>query len=383
MRVPTTLRLSIGRAILALAALVMASLAARPAAAGDAVHFLGALTLPDDAKLAGTTIGGLSGIAYNDSDDAWYFISDDKAEHGPARYYAADIILDGDRLASVRFKAMTPLKQASGETYSAATRDTPDGYVDPEAIAYTGRGIIWTSEGSAHPFVQNMITSAAIDGTVLRRYELPPGLVMDEKQKKGPRPNKGLEALAVAPDGALWLGLEAPLYQDGDLPDTKDGAVVRLTKLGRNSGNVGGQYAYRLAPLRHAALPGKQADGPGLSEMVALDDRHLLTLERSWVEGVTNYVQIYLVDLKGATDVSDIESLRDQKYEPVKKRLVLDLNTLGIRMDNYEGMALGPTLPDGRRLMVLCVDNNFNRKEKTTIAAFSLDTKALLTDEKD
>lgn len=364
---------------IAAAALIAAALAASPvAAADDPYRFLGALTLPNDARLDDTVIGGLSGIAYNDNDDSWYFISDDKSEHGPARYYAADITLTDGLLTGVRFKAMTPLKRPDGETYGSGPKGSPDDYVDAEAIAYTGKGIIWTSENSDDPPVQNVITSAALDGTVLRRYDLPAFLHTDDAHTSGPRDNHGLEALAVSPDGnALWLGVEDPLVQDGDPPDDKNGAAVRLTKINRDTATVLSQYAYPLEPLARAALPGKKSDGPGLADIAILDSTHLLTLERSWVEDVTNYVQVYVVDVSGATDIEKTESLKGATYEPVDKRLLIDLNKLGIQMDNYEGMALGPTLPDGRRLLVVCADNNFNSHQKTIIAAFAVDVKAI------
>lgn len=340
--------------------------------------FLGALTLPDDAKLDGTVIGGLSGITYNDNDGTWYFISDDKSEHGPARYYAADVSIENGVLAGLRFKAMTPLKRPDGKTYGSGPEGSTDDYADPEGIVYTGRGIIWTSENSDDPAVQNIITSAALDGTVLRRYDLPEFLRVDEAKKLGPRDNHGLEAIAVSPDGnALWLGVEDPLVQDGAFPDDKNGGVTRLTKINRDTATVLSQYAYGLAALAQAPAEGKHSDGPGLAEIAVLDSTHLLALERSWVEDVTNFVQIYVVDVSGATDIEKMKSLEDAPYEPVDKTLLIDLNKLGIQMDNYEGMAVGPTLPDGRRLLLVCSDNNFNVHEKSIVAAFAIDVKAI------
>ena len=44
---------------------------------------------------------------------------------------------------------------------------------------------------------------------------------------------------------------------------------------------------------------------------------------------------------------------------PATKELVLDLDDLGIPLDNVEGMTFGPRLPDGRRSVVLVSDDNF------------------------
>ena len=56
----------------------------------------------------------------------------------------------------------------------------------------------------------------------------------------------------------------------------------------------------------------------------------------------------------------------------MKKTLLLDLRTLGIPLDNIEGMTLGPQLPDGRRSLVLVSDNNFAASQFTQFLLFAL-----------
>jgi hypothetical protein len=57
---------------------------------------------------------------------------------------------------------------------------------------------------------------------------------------------------------------------------------------------------------------------------------------------------------------------------PAQKTLLFDLDTLGIPLDNVEGMTLGPTLPDGRRALVLVSDNNFATSQFTQFLLFAL-----------
>ena len=57
----------------------------------------------------------------------------------------------------------------------------------------------------------------------------------------------------------------------------------------------------------------------------------------------------------------------------MKKTLLLDLRTLGIPLDNVEGMTLGPKLPDGRRSLMLVSDNNFAASQFTQFLLFALD----------
>jgi hypothetical protein len=51
---------------------------------------------------------------------------------------------------------------------------------------------------------------------------------------------------------------------------------------------------------------------------------------------------------------------------------VLDLSTLGIYLDNLEGMALGPRLPDGTQSLLLVSDDNFSNSQLTQFLLFRL-----------
>ena len=57
---------------------------------------------------------------------------------------------------------------------------------------------------------------------------------------------------------------------------------------------------------------------------------------------------------------------------PVQKTLLLDLRTLGLPLDNVEGMTIGPDLPDGRRSLLLVSDNNFAATQFTQFLLFAL-----------
>ena len=115
----------------------------------------------------------------------------------------------------------------------------------------------------------------------------------------------------------------------------------------------------------------------GLVELLAVDDRRLLALERSFSVGVGNSVKLYEIDLDGATDVSGIASVADLTgITTVSKRLVYDFNTLLApdKLDNLEGMTFGPTLADGSRTLVFVSDDNFdpNNAVGTQFLAFKV-----------
>ena len=88
-------------------------------------------------------------------------------------------------------------------------------------------------------------------------------------------------------------------------------------------------------------------------------------MERSFsvgAPGTGNTIKLYEVALPGADDVNGFDSLATLlgRIQPVEKTLLLDLDVLGIPLDNVEGMTFGPSLPDGRRSLVLVSDNNFS-----------------------
>ena len=64
---------------------------------------------------------------------------------------------------------------------------------------------------------------------------------------------------------------------------------------------------------------------------------------------------------------------RLMRLDSREKTLLLDLRTLGIPLDNVEGMTLGPRLPDGRQSLVLVSDNNFAAAQFTQFLLFALD----------
>jgi len=73
-------------------------------------------------------------------------------------------------------------------------------------------------------------------------------------------------------------------------------------------------------------------------------------------------------------DVNGIDSIAGALgfLRPARKTLLLDLRTLGIPLDNVEGMTIGPNLPDGRRSLVLVSDNNFAANQFTQFLLFAL-----------
>ena len=70
-------------------------------------------------------------------------------------------------------------------------------------------------------------------------------------------------------------------------------------------------------------------------------------MERSFsvgAAGTGNTIKLYTVALPGATDINGVDSLAGKldRVRPTRKTLLLDLDDLGIPLDNVEGMTSGP-----------------------------------------
>ncbi|HWH64308.1 MAG TPA: esterase-like activity of phytase family protein, partial [Ginsengibacter sp.] len=55
------------------------------------------------------------------------------------------------------------------------------------------------------------------------------------------------------------------------------------------------------------------------------------------------------------------------------KKLLLNMDNLGIYIDNIEGVTFGPILPDGKRSLLFVSDNNFDFLQKTQFLLFEIE----------
>jgi hypothetical protein len=152
--------------------------------------------------------------------------------------------------------------------------------------------------------------------------------------------NKGMEGLAITPDGTTLVGfMQAALIQDANQgsPATK---LLRFVTIDLASGRWTHEYAYLLT------------DGSGVSEVVALNDHEFLVDERDG-KGLgdgsnAKYKELFKIDINGAVDVSNMDGLTAAQ-NAVPKSLFLDIVQVlvanGITKDQIpakiEGVALG------------------------------------------
>ncbi|WP_422746319.1 esterase-like activity of phytase family protein [Mycobacterium sp. WMMD1722] len=342
------------------------------------LRYLGQRQVPRAATFEGTVVGGLSGISYDPGRDLYYIVSDDRSAKSPARFYTARIATSGNGVDAVQLLSTRPWLDASGAAFRPLDADSDPPVVPPDAegIAFdAGRQrLYWSSEGerrtddpAAPLLLDPWVRIADLDGRYLGEFTLPDGLRMSADER-GPRQNSALEGLTLTPSGRwLWAAMEGPRYEDGPPPAEGGGALTRVTRLDPETRSAAAQYLYPLDPV--TAGPGGDN---GLSDLVALDDSSFLVVERGYGTHVT--VRIYRADIAGADDVLARPAVAGQSARAMSKTLLADLTTTpGLTpLDNVEGITLGPTLPDGRRTVVMVSDDNFSATQITQVLAFAL-----------
>lgn len=346
------------------------------------LRLIGEARLPHRLQFQGSTVGGLSGIDYDDASGLYYLLSDDGSAINPARFYTANIAMDTQRLGEPELRSVTFLRQADGSTYPAALRgiDVPD----PEAMRWraASQSLLWTSEGHALTGATPALRESRTDGTLVREFALPP--MFDFHLSQGPRSNRTLEGLTLSPDGKrAWMAMEAALRQDGQLPAVQAaGGPCRFTEIDLSSGKILRQIAYVPDAIPAAPVPpATQADN-GVTEILMLDAERMLVLERAYMAGhgpaTGNSLRLYLIDTRLGSDTLGLPTLHPGAYQPVAKVLLADFSAFTgagtgprlDRLDNTEGMCWGPRLASGNRSLHFISDDNFNSRQITQWLAF-------------
>jgi hypothetical protein len=343
----------------------------------------------------GFKVGGFSGLVAADSNGTVFYTLTDRGPNG-------EIKVDGKKELAFPLPHYTPrivkLKLESGALQVAdqITLKLPDGYTDPvtktreltglpafegageaayspdgrtaygtdpygvdtEGLAYDARdGSFWLADEYGPSIVH-----VAADGTLLMRITPKglglslPGVAVREllpESFRSRKPNRGFEGISISPDGArLFVMLQSPLLY----PDRKAGEAsrhIRLAVLDTSDGDnpkLAGVYLYQSQKASEVGAP--EQDDIKIGDIAAVTRTRILVGERDSIEG-GSHKKVYLVDIAGATDVTERErvdgktleqaseaDLKKAGIEYVKKSMVVDLAKLGFSPDKFEGMAL-------------------------------------------
>jgi hypothetical protein len=347
---------------------ILLAVAVTPAQAASVnLRYIGQQIIPTGTQVLGTTLGGLSGIDYDAASRTYLSISDDRSQINPARFYTLSLDLTSTRFNAVNFTATQTLKQADGSPFPALG-------IDPEAIRLNGRGgFYYTSEGDANVLQSPFVREARGDGSFIRDLTLP-GYYLPTATG-GIRQNLAFESLALTPNGTIFTATENALRQDGPAATLTNGSFARLLAFNPTTGNPLAEYVYEVAAINQSPNPLTAFATNGLVEILALSDSRFIGVERSFSVGApgTGYsVKLFDIDISGATNITGLSSLTGANFTPVRKTLLFDLGTLGVPLDNIEGISFGQTLENGRQSLILVSDNNFGATQFTQFLAFEL-----------
>lgn len=227
-----------------------------------------------------------------------------------------------------------------------------DGPLDLEGIVVTKTGFVVVSE------IGPRLLELDRHGKLVREHRAP------EKFTEA-LANKSFESLAMDPSHiALYTTSETSLPRDASATTAGGGPRVRIVRVDLTTMQV----------TEHAYATDEVLVGPGdhgVSDLAAVRLDELLVLERGFMPGEGNTVRIYRVDLTSDAAICTGTEQLDHHAPVLPKHLFVDLAKLDparasvprqpqptALLENYEGMTLGPTLPDGRRSLVLVSDDN-------------------------
>jgi len=248
----------------------------------------------------------------------------------------------------------------------ASSTNPTSARLDPEAVRVSadGRKVFVADEYGPYVYAFDRSSGARLGTytlpTAFTAANLSPvGATEISGNTSGRVANKGMEGLAITPDGKTLVGFEqSPLIQDGG----DGGRANRLVSIDLATGATK-QYVYdNLLP--DPAKPGKFKTYNS-SELLALNDHEFLVLERDGKgqgDGSDAVVKrIFKIDLAGATDIGALNGGAGIQGEAnllpyaVTKTLFLDLSAKltaagiapGAIPAKLEGMAFGADIVDG------------------------------------
>jgi hypothetical protein len=235
--------------------------------------------------------------------------------------------------------------------------DPNDARFDSEGIRLSNDGLRVYISDEYGPYVYEFDRFL---GVRLRSFQLPSSFYVTNLSSmsaveisgntSGRVANKGMEGLAITPDGRTLVGI----MQNSLIQDANEGAakLLRIVTIDIPSGKVTHQYAYNLTT------------GSGVSEILALNNHEFMVDERDGTGREANVPpglstnakikQLFKIDLEGAVDVSSMDGLTATANAVPKSlflNLVTALNGSGIALDEIpskiEGIAFGPDIKEG------------------------------------
>jgi hypothetical protein len=266
--------------------------------------------------------------------------------------------------------------RSDGFSPSQSSLNTSNARLDPESIRISndGRSVFISDEYGPYIYQFDRTTGQRTQSYTLPSYYGVTNLSSQGNTEisgntQGRLANKGMEGLAITPDGKTLVGvMQSPLIQDGGA-NSKN---IRIVTVDVASGAVTHEYVYTLQNANNT-----------VSDILAINDHEFLVDERDGQSGLSAAVkQIYKIDVSGATDVKGAATL-PASFTAVSKGSTPFINLLnpafGLNNADFpakiEGMAFGEdVVVNGALEHTLWVtnDNDFATNETSNFYVFGI-----------
>jgi hypothetical protein len=296
--------------------------------------------------------------------------------------YSATPLAYGDGKAA-GLPAGAPALNSAGHFYFSGRSDNFDpakgsadpgnARLDPESIRVTadGKSVFISDEYGPHIYQFDRATGArvkviALPDNLAVASQKPTGDAEIAGNSSGREANKGMEGLALTPDGKTLVGaMQDPLIQDGG----KSAGYVRLVAIDLATGKTH-EYAYALTNVGSDAKP----KYTGISDILAVSDHEFWVDERDGKGlgdgSAAEFKKVFRIDLSGAQDVGDAQGAAALAAKAVAKTEVVDLvavlKAAGVSPDTIpakiEGLTFGPDVKikgETRHTLWVASDNDF------------------------
>lgn len=277
------------------------------------LEFRGGLAL----RALDDSFGGLSGLEISDGGDRLTAVSD------KGSWFTATLSYDAaGRLDGIAEGAITPMLGLDGDPILGTRKG------DAESLRYDGHGGYLVGFEQQHRLWRYPAASS-LDDAMPTEISMPPSL------RHAPN-NGGLEAVASLPDGRI---------------------VAVTEEFRRDAGHVFG-WVVDDGTFKTFHYPVDEDFRP--TDMAALPEGRMLVLERRYVPPL---------DLSVRLRTFRIESLDESRIP--RPRLLAELSW-PLNIDNFEGLAVR-TDAEGKTLVYLLSDDNFNLMQRTLLMMFVLE----------
>jgi len=372
--------------------------------AADDIQLIGIASLPGTAsdrsgqqdKLVNgvphNRLGGFSALEYSGVDQRYVALPDRGPDDGATGYLCRfqvldiNVTLEGSPSVTASLVDSVSLTDSENRPFTGdASAFSPSTNIaerlDPEGFRFANDGGFYLSDEYGPQLIEFDAT-----GHERRRFELPEHLKAlhpaDNKNGenalnvKGRSSNKGMEGLAISPDGTKLFGLmQHVLLQDGVRNELgwSVGRNCRLIQVDVKTGAIQ-EYVYQL-----------DSEENGLNEIVAINDSEFLVIERDGEVGdLAKFKKIMKINVAHATPVQDLDQLPAElpsSIVPVAKEVYIDFLSPEFNLtsaqipEKLEGLTFGPPLSDGRASIVVSSDNDFVDTSPSLIYVFAVSTK--------